>query len=397
MKRVFGNALLRRSLAVGLLTISLVIGLKAQSHSSADKLVNLLRTPNGGIQPQAVMDEQGTLHLIYFAGDPAAGDIFYVRRQSGKDNFSSALRVNSQPGSAVAIGTIRGAQLSMGKGGRVHVAWNGSRKAEPHGPDNQSPMLYTRLNDAKTAFEPQRNVMQFSGGLDGGGSVAADQHGNVYVTWHGKGSSEGEAYRRVWVARSTDAGKTFAREVAAFSEETGACGCCGMRAFADHRGNVQMLYRAATDMVNRDMIWLRSTDQGKSFRGTRIDRWKLTTCPMSSAAIADGVNKTLLAWETEGQVYYQTIKSATPDEATPIAAPGSSGGRKHPAIATNRQGETILIWTQGTGWKKGGSVVWQVFDKNNQPSDVKGEMPGVPVWGLATAVAGKNGRFTIIY
>src|SRR5207244_1701344 len=108
---------------------------------------------------------------------------------------------------------------SVGKGGRVHVSWNGSKSAEPRGPDKGAPMLYARLNDDRTAFEPQRNVMQFSGGLDGGGSVAADQKGNVYVAWHGKGSTEGEAHRRVWMARSTDEGKSFAREAAAFSQE----------------------------------------------------------------------------------------------------------------------------------------------------------------------------------
>jgi DNA-binding beta-propeller fold protein YncE len=42
-------------------------------------------------------------------------------------------------------------------------------------------MLYARLDDAGTAFEPQRNLIQVAAGLDGGGSVAADQAGNVYV------------------------------------------------------------------------------------------------------------------------------------------------------------------------------------------------------------------------
>src|SRR5438034_784538 len=73
------------------------------------KKVNLVRTPNNGLQPQAVMDERGTLHLIYLAGEPGTNDVFYVRRAAGKTDFSAPLRVNSQPGSAVAIGTIRGA------------------------------------------------------------------------------------------------------------------------------------------------------------------------------------------------------------------------------------------------------------------------------------------------
>ena len=78
--------------------------------------VTLLRTPNGGIQPQAAVDEAGRIHLVYFNGAPRGGDLFYVRGQTNE--FSQPIRVNSKPGSAIAAGTIRGAQLALGKKGR---------------------------------------------------------------------------------------------------------------------------------------------------------------------------------------------------------------------------------------------------------------------------------------
>src|SRR5262245_41513941 len=80
--------------------------------------VKLLRVPNQGIQPQATLDGRGDLHLIYFAGDPQAGDLYYVRRPGGMTMFTSPIRVNSEPGSAIATGSIRGAHLAVGKGGR---------------------------------------------------------------------------------------------------------------------------------------------------------------------------------------------------------------------------------------------------------------------------------------
>jgi hypothetical protein len=52
------------------------------------------------------------------------------------------------PGSAIAVGNIRGAQTSVERNGRVHVAWNGTA------PTGRLPMLYARLNDAGSAFEP---------------------------------------------------------------------------------------------------------------------------------------------------------------------------------------------------------------------------------------------------
>src|SRR5262245_14463287 len=257
---------------VGATAIALIAAIamtRAKADLSADDMVDLIRAPNGGLQPQAVADASGALHLVYFAGDPSAGDVFYVRRERGKEDFSSPIRVNSQPGSAIATGTIRGAHIAIGGNGRVHISWNGSNLASPRGPENSAPMLYARMNDAKTAFEAQRNLMRVSHGLDGGGSVAADKEGDVYVAWHGAGEQKGEEHRRVWLARSTDDGKTFAREGAAFAEETGACGCCGMRAFVDPRGALHLFYRTATNMTERGIYLLKAKDKGRSLSGQR--------------------------------------------------------------------------------------------------------------------------------
>lgn len=384
-------------LALGL-PFLLTGGAVQQVQATAEK-VNLIRTPNGGLQPQAVMDERGTLHLIYLAGEPGASDVFYVRRAKGQAGFSTPLRVNSQPGSAVAIGTIRGAQLALGKNGRVHVVWNGSNAAVPRSPNNSAPLLYARLNDAGNAFEAQRNLIHFTEHLDGGGTVAADKAGNVYAVWHAAGEQKGEIYRRVWLARSTDEGKTFTREAAVDPRDgngktTGVCACCGMRAFVNEQGALYLLYRTATDMTERGMFLLTSSDQGKSFNGARLDNWNLSTCPMSSTTMTQSKH-TIGAWENNGQIFFGDLDSKA--NASPVAAPAPTGKRKHPAVAVNARGETILVWTEGTGWKKGGSLAWQVFDRNGKPTADKGTAPDVPVWGLATVIAEADGSFSIIY
>src|SRR3954470_14356456 len=87
--------------------------------------IDIRRIPNGGLQPDLAVGRDGALHLVYFGGDSMAGDIFYVRSNDGGLTFSPPVRVNSQPGSAIARGTIRGPQLAVAADGRVHVAWNG--------------------------------------------------------------------------------------------------------------------------------------------------------------------------------------------------------------------------------------------------------------------------------
>lgn len=367
-----------------------------QAQPRAEK-VSLMKIPNEGIQPQVTVDAQGTVHMIYFKGEPGGGDVFYVKKGVGEKTFSTPLQVNSQAGSVIATGTIRGAHLAVGKNGRVHVSWMGASVAQPKGPGGASPMLYTRLNDKRSAFEPQRNVMQFAVGLDGGGSVAADPAGNVYVAWHGRGEVEGEDHRQVYLARSTDEGKTFAREKAAFNEPTGACGCCGMRAFAPTAGQVYLIYRTATEMVNRDMYLLSSKDGGEHFQGMRLHNWKIGACPMSSVSFSQGAESTLVTWETDGQVYYTSVEPSLTKAPGVIAPPLTTGRRKHSVLAVNNKGETLLAWTEGMGWKKSGSLAWQVYGKDGKPTEVKGEAPGVPVWSLVAVAPRGDGGFVILY
>ncbi|MEJ7637735.1 MAG: hypothetical protein WKF75_07025, partial [Singulisphaera sp.] len=228
-----------------------------------------------------------------------------------------------------------------------------------------SPMLYTRSDEGGTAFEPQRNLMTRTSALDGGGTVAADGDGNVYVAWHGRteDAPDGEMGRRMFVARSRDEGATFAPEEPALDRQTGACACCGTRALADRRGTVYALYRAATEHVGRDMTLLISDDRGAHFRGAAIHPWRINACPMSGASLAEGGAGVLAAWETKGQVYFRIDPQTR--ISPPVSPPGGGVGSARRSRAT--WSETILVWAEGTGWKKGGDLAWQVFDRSGRP------------------------------
>ena len=363
--------------------------------------ISIVRVPNQGIQPQAVMDGAGTLHLLYYVGDPMHGDLFYVKSSDSGVTWSSPLRVNREAGSAIAAGTIRGGQIAIGRNHRLHVAWNGSSEGKSKGPLNPeseqhgAPMLYSRLNDARTAFERERSLMIRTFGLDGGGTVAADSAGNVYVAWHGKApaAAKGEAGRRVWVAESHDDGKTFAAERTAWNQPTGACGCCGMAMFADTKGSVRALYRSATESVHRDIYLLTSHDQARGFEGRKLHPWEINACPMSSMAFAEAAGRVEGAWETGGQVYFADLTRAN---AVPVSAPEEGKSRKHPRIAIGSGGNTLMVWTEGTGWARGGSLAWQLYDTNGKVMGEKGAKAGVPMWSFG-AVVTKAGGFVVLY
>jgi hypothetical protein len=376
----------------------------ATSRAAAPPSVDVQRVPHGGIQPEVATGRDGSIHLVYFTGTPAAGDLFYVSSADGGRTFSGPIRVNSQPGSAVATGTIRGAQIAAGPDGRVHVAWNGSDVALPRGVANPktrragSPMLYARSNVPRTAFEPQRNLTTHTFDIDGGGAIAADEDG-VYVAWHANDvtGEPGEALRRVWLARSTDGGASFAPETAAWSEPTGACGCCGMRMLAPGEGRLHLIYRSATQQINRDVFALLSSDRGRTFTGARLHEWDINACPMTSMSLAASGRRVLAAWETDGQVFFKDVAGSA--AASPQAPAGGSpdARRKHPRLAFGQDGSLLMVWTEGTAWNKGGSLAWQLYDAAGQPSGPAGARPGVPTWSVGAVAPRPAGGFVVFY
>lgn len=350
--------------------------------------VTLWHLPDGAIQPQVAVDSKGDVHLIYFKGDAKAGNLFYMRKSQGTSNQFGPIRINSSPYSAGAIGTVRTAQLAIGKDDLVHVVWNGLTSMDAY-------QAYTKLNSNRTAFEPQRNLITWAKGLDGGGSVTADKIGNVYVTWHAMAGAKDEAGRAVFVAISSDNGKTFAPEKQANPSSNGACGCCGMRAFVDSTGSLYIVYRSARAKINRDTTLLVSRDKGRSFQEKIIDRWPIEACPMSTYSLNESSGIVVVSWETKGKVYYETLNSDTLEMPPPRSVQGSS--QKHPFVICNTIGQMLLVWTEGTGWQRGGTLRWEVFDKSGAQIAGGSKIDAIPVWGLATAYAQPDGNFVVIY
>src|SRR5260221_9495516 len=308
---------------------SLVFASSSEPQARRDPAVTVMAVPDGGIQPQALIDAEGTVHLIYFKGEPGGGDLFYVRRKPSDAAFSAPLRVTSDAGSAIATGSVRGGQIALGRNGWIHVAWNGSRPIDRDG-IKQTPMWYARLAPDGKAFEPQRAIGSHTKNLDGGGSVAADRTGHVYVVWHAAGAVEGEPHRPIYVATSLDDGARFQPEKG-FANEGGACGCCGVETLVDSRGRLPILYRSPGAMVHRDAMWMTIGAQGAS-APVRLQPSELPACPMTTFAMAAAPDGIVAAWETQQQIYSALLD---PDRRaiSGVTAMAGTAGRKHPSVA----------------------------------------------------------------
>jgi hypothetical protein len=350
--------------------------------------VTVLTVPNGGIQPQAVVDATGTIHVVYFSGDPGGGDLYYMTLVGATRKPTLPVRVNSIDESALATGSVRGAQLAVGRNGRVHVAWHGSKPLTA----KRVPMWYTRANSNGTGFETQRPVSGNSEDLDGG-TVAADASSHVAVAWHANGARPGEGNRTVYLSRSSNDGATFAPPSRATDAPVGACGCCGMRALFDRSGALHVLYRAATDARHRDTTWLTIDSRG-AHAPVRVHPWDLDACPMTTYALAETAAGLTAAWETAQQIYSADFDPATGKVSTVIAVPGQAS-RKHPSIAVNAQGDRLLAWTEGTAWKRGGTIAWRLTDRTGKEKAIERNAGVVPPWGLVSAVAMPDNSFVV--
>jgi len=56
---------------MSLSTTALILGLLASPPD-----VEVVEVPGGGVQPQAVVDPEGVIHLVFLRGAPEASDVY---------------------------------------------------------------------------------------------------------------------------------------------------------------------------------------------------------------------------------------------------------------------------------------------------------------------------------
>ena len=170
-----------------------------------------------------------------------------------------------------------------------------------------------------------------------------------------------------------------------------------MQGTASPDGRVMLLYRSAEESVNRDMYLLSSDNGGESFRSSVLQRWRIDACPMSSEAFIHTSSGTWGAWETRERVFLAPLDGSADESVRPRMATEEMTKQKHPAFAVNDSDEVLLVWTEGTGWQRGGSFAWQLYDERGRATTSRGRSPGIPVWSFAAAYARPDGSFVILY
>ena len=369
-------------LGLPLMIIALVAGCSSDSRLTLGDGITLQRVPEGGRLPQAIVDDTGAVHVVYFEGESRAGDLRYVQLSPGGSTWSEPKYVNSQAGTVVGIGPIDGGQVALGKDGRLHVVWFKLGRTE---------FLYTRTRDDGAGFEPQFSIAAGEG-VEAGPSVAADGTGNVYVFWHTGDPPESD--RSVFIAVSRDDGFTFAPSRPVSGAAEGACDCCALHSIVDNSGVLYASYRGAGENTRRGQRLLTSRDQGETFSDELIDLWEINACPISTTGLTTGHQGTQVAWETQGQVFFSPVERLD-NKITPSGT--ADARRRNPRVATSPNGTSLLVWGDAISWQAGGLFHWQQFDASGRPTGKHGTGPEIPDGSVPAVVAKPDGTFLVIY
>ena len=264
---------------------------------------------------------------------------------------------------------------------RLHLAW----LRIPAGQ-----IFYSRSDPERGGFETQFGLAR-GDGMEAAPAIAADSEGSVYLFWH---SGAGDEAKR-WVEMAVSRDDGFAWEVprAVNDEDAGACNCCGTDAILVD-GTLRVSYRGAGEARLRGQRLLTSVDAGATFGDQAIDAWELEGCPVTTSDLSPVAGGAMLTWETRGEVGFSAIGGDIERRAPSGRA---AERRKHSSVARNDRGDTLLTWSDGGGFRSGGTLHWELFSGEGEVVGSMEYRERVPEGSVAIAVALPGDRFAVIY
>ena len=362
-----------------LVTLSIFLSL------SLNAKVLFLRVPDDGLSPQCVTDSNGVVHMIYFKGPIESGDIFYTTFDVDSRKFKTSLKVNSIPGTATLRGTTRHPQMAVGKDDTAHIVWNGADTANGQ-------FLYSK-SIGEGQFSPQRDMKGETTGIDGGGSVAANDNGQVFLVWHALPQKKtDEEDRQVFITVSKDNGNSFSTEKVISPKFIGASSGSSLKVAANGK-EVMVLFRGVKRQ-KRDTYELLSRNNGLSFSNRIKTKEYLRYCPESSHAILPGKKDFIRVWEHKG------LLNMVGDSGTNsvVDYPIKKIVQKHPFLAMNSKNQILVVWGNYTDIKKEGEMEWEMFELDGRKSLFSGrKVPNAIKSSCVVSAFSFGDDFVIVY
>jgi BNR repeat-like domain len=352
-------------------------------------------------EPAIATASDGAVYLAWVNHGPQnQADVMLARYTSDGQLQNSAVLVNTEPGAATAW---RGdpPTVTVAPDNTVLVGWTARDKSES---GHASTLFVSASRDRGKTFDRPIKVNDDSKpAVHGMHSLAVGQDGRIYVAWldernitpmpmndmkmdPSKGGHHMESNRELFLAYSTDDGRTFSanQRIA-----TDVCPCCKTALAIGPDGHVYVSWRQVLPGDFRHIAVAGSTDGGKTFSTPVIvsdDQWVLKGCPVSGAGLSvDGAGKLRVLWyagaeNTQPGIYWSESqdggRSFSPRK---LLAPGFA--RSTPVLVSDGPNNPFAIWeSSGTN---GSEVRATSFGALTEPNQLlitqNGELPAAIV------------------
>jgi hypothetical protein len=244
-----------------------------------------ITSPGDNLKPFVFVRPGGGVYLAWAQRLKETSAVYFARSTDGV-RFSAPLRLSAEE-MQLDLGAESGPQVAADGKGNVYVVWTaGSRPAprpkraasagsagghgahrHPSRPGNLSIYLAGSTDDGKSFSAPRQVNDGPSGPERRFPTLTVDSKGSVFVAWldKRKQTAERPGYSRVYLARSTDGGRTFrANQDITGNPVDPICHCCKL-ALASHP--TEGLYVAFRNDCSdlRDIFLVHSRDGGEQF------------------------------------------------------------------------------------------------------------------------------------
>jgi hypothetical protein len=285
----------------------------------------------GAKQPQAAVDEEGRIHVVFGSGT----EIRYTVSADLGRSFAAPTLVGSVEG--LALGMRRGPRIAASAGAVVVTAI---------GHTTGDLLAWRSTDGGKSWAGPTRVNAVPASAREGLHAMADRPDGTVFCTWldlRDKGT-------QIFGARSLDGGESWERDRLVYrSPDRTVCECCHPSATFAPDGTLYVMWRNQI-RGDRDLYLTSSTDRGESFgRARKLGEgtWHLKACPMDGGAVAAGPDGAVeTAWRRADDVF--------------LAGPGGRErhlGRGQQPWAAWGPGGAYIAWL-GPGPEHGSNALW---------------------------------------
>lgn len=347
-------------LLFGLLFLSACNRSTASEASTTKLTSSLVRISAEGVdaaEPAAAEAPDGSFYVAWVnhVGHHQA-DVMIGRFEPGKTP-AAAVRVNPQAGTATAW---RGDQpsVAVGKNGSVYVVW--TARVEANGKKGTDLYLSVSSDMGQTFATPVKINDDKVPAAHGMHSLGVAGDGRIYVSWLDernvhvpKPSTKAEGHhmesnRDLFIADSTDGGRTFSRNRKVAAD---ACPCCKTALAVASEGTVYVSWRHVLPGNYRHIAVASSSDAGATFSKPVIvsdDKWVLQGCPVSGPSLSvanDGTLKVL--WYAAGEANAPGLYFSESQDKGRSFAPrqllAQEGVRGTPVLRAGNDAE-VAVW-----------------------------------------------------